>query len=171
MKNIVGCAAMIAALSFSPMLAAQNRGWQDQGRRDQITRIEPGTVIPVRLNQTINANRPNNQIYTGTVDQDVLGGNGRLAIPRGSQVNLRVRTTPRGDLVLDVDSVFVRGREFGMPTSPQRMGGPNNNAVGNIIGSITGQQVQGRQVRVHRGTVLNFRINRPLEMRASRYGG
>ncbi len=164
MKNMIGCAAMIAALSFAPMLAAQEYG------HEHMTQIEPGTLVGVQLNQTIHANGATNEVYTGTVVQDVIGGNGRLAIPRGSQVNLRVRSTREGNLVLNVDSVSLHGREYALPTSSQNMegqSGNNNNVVGSIVGGVTGQQPQGPEVRVQRGTVLNFRINEPVQMPSS----
>src|SRR5229473_4052244 len=73
-------------------LTAQDR---DRDRydhdRDRITRIEPGTTIPVRTNETIDVDRRNNQVYTSIVDRDVRGDDGRLAIPRGSTVELIVR--------------------------------------------------------------------------------
>src|SRR6266481_59135 len=52
--------------------------------RDFATVLEPGTVIPVRTNEPIDVERRDNRVYHGIVDQDVRGGNGRLAIPRGS---------------------------------------------------------------------------------------
>src|ERR1035438_5622396 len=44
----------------------------DQGGdrdRDRMTKIEPGTIIPVRTNGTIDADRRDDQVYTGIVDQ------------------------------------------------------------------------------------------------------
>ena len=166
--NHIGCAAVILALTFPALAAAQDRDHDGEWHhRDHMTRIEPGTVVPVRVNETINVYRQDNRIYTGTVVDDVFGQNGRLAIPRGSQVNLRVRVAPDNDLVLDIDSVDVHGENYSLPANPDRLQSrPNNSVVGNIIGAVTGAEVHGPAVRVHRGTVLDFQINQPLEMRA-----
>lgn len=55
------------------------------------TRLLPGTTITVRPNESIDAERKDNRIYTGVVDQDVRGDNGQVAVPRGSTVELIVR--------------------------------------------------------------------------------
>src|SRR6476469_6702214 len=52
-----------------------------RGNWERFTRIEPGTIIPVRVDSTIDSDRADGRIYTGVVDQDVRGSNGRLAIP------------------------------------------------------------------------------------------
>lgn len=166
MTRTIGYAALAAVLAFP--LAAQDRDWHDRDHR--MTRIEAGTVIPVRVNRTIDTNRPyeqSNEMYTGTVDRDVVGENGRVAIPRGAQVDLRVRVAHDNDLVVDIDSVRVRDREFSLPVHPDRMPPQNNGGVvGDIIGAVTGQQVHGPVVRIERGTVLTFRMTQPLELRA-----
>src|SRR5579863_7156236 len=54
------------------------------------SRIESGTMLPVRTNEYISSNRADGRIFTGTVSQDVVGSNGDLAIPRGSSVELIV---------------------------------------------------------------------------------
>src|SRR5437588_531833 len=95
-------AGLLGALAFSVTSPAQDR-------EERLTRIAPGTTVVVRTNQYIESDRGDNRIYTGTVDQDVRGDNGRLAIPRGSQVELIVRTAADNDLILDLESVVVNG--------------------------------------------------------------
>src|SRR5580765_7459402 len=73
----------------------------------EVTRIEPGTQVLVRTDQYIDNSERDYRIYTGIVDQNVRGGNGKLAIPRGSQVEMIVRTARDGDLILDLESVTV----------------------------------------------------------------
>src|SRR5947209_162902 len=101
----------IAALFCSTFLLAQDRDRDRDERRDVYrpasTVLQPGTVIAARLNETVDVERSDNRVYTGIVDQDVRGDNGRLAIPRGSNVELIVRTAPDNDLILDLDSVVV----------------------------------------------------------------
>jgi len=86
---MVGKFSIIAGLCFlSLFLHAQDRDRDRDRPRDEgravMTRVESDTVIAVRVNEAIDVERKDNRIYTGIVDQDVRGDNGRLAIPRGS---------------------------------------------------------------------------------------
>lgn len=121
-------------------------GWE------RTTRIEPGTLLTVRTNETIDSNRADGRIFTGEVEQDVRGTNGRLAIPRGSNVELIVRTAPDHDLILDLESVVVNGQRYAVRAEPNRVEardgiGTNRRtgefvgggaALGAIIGAIAG---------------------------------
>jgi hypothetical protein len=127
--------------------------------------LEPGTVIAVRTQDWINVERRDNRVYTGIVDQDVRGENGRLAIPRGSAAELIVRVAPDNDLILDLESVVVNGQRYAIRTDPNRFESQRDNTVvGAIIGAINGGQVRGRTVRIPRDTVVAFRLERPLDM-------
>jgi hypothetical protein len=116
------------------------------------TRIDTGTIIEVRTNQTISTERADGRIFTGEVNQDVRGTNGRLAIPRGSGVELIVRVAPDNDLILDLESVFVNCQRYAVDVEAQRVGardgvGANKRtgqfvgggaALGAIIGALAG---------------------------------
>lgn len=161
--------AMLLAMCFTPLVSGQDR---DRSRereyrdsRDLITRVEPGTVIPVRTNEPINVERRDNRVYRGIVDQDVRGRDGRLAIPRGASAELIVRVEPDNDLILDLESVAVNGQRYAIRTDPNRVESQRDNSlVGNIIGAINGGQGRGRAVRIPRDSVVSFRLDRPLEM-------
>ena len=157
------------ALFVGPMLQAQERDRDfNRDRRydgDRITRIQPGTNVTVRTNEAIDVERKDNRVYTGVVDQDVRGDDGRLAIPRGSTVELIVRAARDNDLVLDLESVTVNGQRFAIRTDPNRVESERDNSlVGSIVGAINGGQAQGRAVRIPGGSLLNFRIQQPLDM-------
>ena len=110
---------MILGVSVLPGAYAQDRDRdrdQDNHDGDRVTKIERGVVIPVRTNDTIDVERKSDQIYTGIVDQDVRGSNGRLAIPRGSRVELIVRVAQDNDLVIDFESVTVNGQRYAIKT-------------------------------------------------------
>jgi hypothetical protein len=159
----LGSAAIVVGLCV-PIASAQDRD-RDRMDRDRMTRIEPGTTIAIRTNQTIDVDRRDNRVYNGIVDQDVRGENGRLAIPRGSAVELMVRVAPDNDLILDLDSVMVNGQRYAIKADPNRMESERDNSlVGSIVGAIQGGQVRGRAVRVPRDSVLTFRIERPMFM-------
>ncbi len=130
--------------------------WVDRGCRAQfvlleprgalpdITRIEQGTVVPVRTNQYISSARADGRVFTGSVSQDVMGTNGALAIPQGSDVELIVRNAPDGDLVLDLESVMINGRRYAVDASANRIDADKKEGVG--ANERTGKFVGGGAV-------------------------
>ncbi|HWC98289.1 MAG TPA: hypothetical protein VG456_16130 [Candidatus Sulfopaludibacter sp.] len=129
------------------------------------TRLDTGTVIPVRTNEAIDVERRDNRVYYGVVDQDVRGDNGRIAIPRGSNAELMVRVEPDNDLILDVESVVVNGQRYAIRADPNKVESRRDNSVvGAIVGAINGGEARGRAVRIPRDSVVTFRLERPLEM-------
>ncbi len=158
-------AAVILALGLMPALSAQDRDRYGDRDRGRFTRLEPGTVIPVRTNQGIDVERTDNRVFTGIVDQDVRGENGRLAIPRGATVELIVRVARDNDLILDLESVSVNGQRYAIQTDPNRVESQRDNSiVGAIVGAINGGEVRGRAVRIPRDSVVTFRLGQPLVM-------
>src|SRR5579871_2049332 len=161
----IGGSALAIALSIATVGMAQDRDRDRSGDRDRVTRLNPGTVIPVRTNDTIDVERQDNRVYYGIVDQDVRGENGRLAIPRGSNVELIVRVAPDNDLILDLESVSVNGNRYAIKTDPNRQEARRDDSlVGSIVGAIQGGEARGRTVRIPRDSVLTFRLRRPLDM-------
>jgi hypothetical protein len=163
-RNIILGLALFGVLSFVPSAISQDRD-HDRFRyeRDRLTRIEPGTNIPVRTNNAIDVERFDNRVYYGTVDQDVRGDDGRVAIPRGSRVELIVRVMRDNDLVLDLESVNLNGQRYAIQTDRNHVEAQRDNSlVGSIIGAINGGQAQGRAIRIPRDSVLNFRLQTPL---------
>jgi len=156
-----------SALFLSSLASAQDR-YPDHDRYrdgDRITTLVPGTVIPVRTNEAIDVRKGDYRVYMGTVDQDVRGDDGRLAIPRGSNVELIVRYARDNDLILDLDSVTANGQRYGVKTDPMRVQSQyDNSLVGGILGAITGGEARGQAVRVPRDAVVTFRLQRPLDM-------
>ena len=131
-RAVIGC-SMIAGLLGSQTITAQNRydPWQDRYGRDgrydaysRPTRVEAGTFVTVRTQRPINLDRADGRIIPAVVDRDVWDEYGRLAvpaIPRGSPAQLRVRTAPDGDLILDLDSVVVGGRRYSVDAQTDRV--------------------------------------------------
>src|ERR1700704_226379 len=99
--KFIGWMALVGMLCLAPSVCAQDRNGYRDGDRGS-TRIERGTVIPVRMNSAIDIERRDNRVYTGVVDQDVRGDNGRLAIPRGATAEMIVRGERDNDLILDL---------------------------------------------------------------------
>jgi hypothetical protein len=162
--RVTGGLFMVLALCLSPIASAQDRD-RDRDRQDTFTTLERGTVIPVRTNEAIDVERSDNRVYTGIVDQDVRGDDGRLALPRGSNVELIVRATRDNDLIIDIESVTARGQRYAIKTDPKRIESERDDSlVGDIVGAINGGQGRGRAVRVPRDSVVTFRVQRSLDM-------
>jgi len=140
-----------------------DRYWDNQNNR--YTQLLPGTMISVRPTEAIDVERKDYRVYTGIVDQDVRGGNGRLAIPRGSTAELIVRVARDNDLILDLESVTVNGQRYAIRTDANRVQSAGDNSlVGAIVGAVSGGEVRGRAVRIPRNALLSFRIKRPLDI-------
>ena len=161
--------ALFTGLSLSVGAWAQERDRRPDSDRDwdrehnRFTRLSQGTMIRVRPNESIDVERKDNRVYYGTVDQDVRGASGQLAIPRGSRVELIVRVERDNDLILDLESVTVNGQRYAIQTEANRVESARDNSLGGaIVGAVNGGQVRGRAVRIPRDTVLTFRIDRPL---------
>ena len=160
---LAGGAALVAALCVPAAIA------QDRDRDyDHVTRIERGATVAVRTDEAIIADRAGDRIYHGVVDRDVRGENGRLAIPRGSRVELKVRTAPDNDLVVDLEAINVNGDRFRLEAEPDRVQSEKpQGLVGTIVGAISGGQVRGRAVNVPRDTVMNFRLEHSMVVDAA----
>jgi hypothetical protein len=150
---------VVAALALCSSIAVFA---QDRGRGERFTKLDPGTVIAVRTREPIDSTRADYRVYTGSVDQDVRSDNGRLAIPRGSNVELIVRSARDNDLILDLESVVIGDQRYAVQVDRTRIDSGSGDLIGDIVGSITGSEVRGRAVRLRPGTVLSFRLQRPL---------
>ena len=157
-KALLTGAMGLMALSLAPPASAQYRD-----RDGEFRRVEPGTVIPVRLNETIDVERKDNRVYYGIVEQDIRTDRGRLAVPRGSSVELVVHVAPDNDLTLDMESITVNGERYGLRAAPNRVES-RHDAVGDIVGALNGGVARGRAVRIPRDSVVTFRLTRPLDM-------
>jgi hypothetical protein len=153
----IGGAAIIAALGLAPVVSAQRgEDWEWPGNYQRLHRINAGTFVTVRTTQGIVSNRTDGRIFSGVVAEDVWDDYGRLAvpaIPRGSRVELLVRTAPDGDLILDLESVYAHGQRYALSAVPERIESGNGSRrdndqtaefvgggalLGSIIGAIAG---------------------------------
>jgi hypothetical protein len=170
--------AFLAALCILPAASAQQNPDRDRESdrdrdrdrdhdrdRDRSTRIESGTLLAVRTNQSIDSNRRDYQVYSGIVDEDVRGDNGRVAILRGSTVELIVRVAQDNDLIIDLESVTVNGQRYAIKTDPNRQeSNRDDSLVGAVVGALQGGETRGRAIRIPKDSVLNFRLQRPLDV-------
>jgi hypothetical protein len=108
--------------------------------------------IPVRTNEKIEVNSMDGRIFTGSVSEDVKDRQGRIAIPRGSYVEMMVVNSGSDEYTLHIESVSINGRRLGVNASTsvraEKEGlGVNERtgryvgggaAIGAIIGALTG---------------------------------
>ena len=156
---------LAASIGLLPAAASAQRQDRDGRDRNAVTRLDRGLTINVRAAESIDANRADYRVFKGIVDQDVRGEDGQLAIPRGANAELMVRESQPGEMVLDLESISVNGQRYDVKTDPEHVGttGGRPNLVGSIINTINGNP-HGRDVRVPGGTVMNFRLERSLEV-------
>jgi hypothetical protein len=133
-------------------LTSSGSGQGATRRSAQAGTIGAGTTIKVRTNEAIQTSN-DGQVFSGVVDQDVIGGNGKVVIPKGSNAALVVKRMANKDVALDLDSVTINGQRYGIQTenvitSKEKEGiGANKRtgkyvgggaAVGAVIGAIAG---------------------------------
>jgi hypothetical protein len=122
--------------------------------------IPTGTELEVRTNDTIDSKTAGaGQKFSAVINQDVLDSRGTLAIPKGSDAELVIRSASGGSisaasgLVLDLDSVTLAGRRYTVTTTDVRESGKQGigankrtaemagggAALGTLIGAIAGK--------------------------------
>jgi len=140
---------------FSPDSANSGRGQrlsnnQPTPNQGHAQVLPTGTEIAVRTTTTINSHdAAENQIFSASVDRDVLDSSGSVLIPRGSPAELVVRDLNGGNprnsnnLVLDIQSVTVNGQRFLIDTEDlaqkgnSRQGIGSNRRTGEFVGGGT----------------------------------
>ena len=140
-----------AALLVTPALGSA-QSW------DYVNPIPAGTTLQVRTTEAIDTQSMDGRIFTGTIENDVRDTQGRLAIPRGATAELVIRRDADNDLVLDLDSVMVNGRRYGVDATRNRVGGgvdirnsgiganketARNVGGGAVLGAILGAVIGG----------------------------
>lgn len=122
--------------------------------------VPAGTEVSVRSEETIDSSQAaEGQTYAAEVTNDVQDANGDVVIPRGANAVIVIRSSSKGgrfhgtsDLVLDLASVSVAGRQYQLSTTDlvrkgkQGMGANKRTAeytgggaaIGAIIGAIAG---------------------------------
>ena len=120
--------------------------------------VPAGTTIQVRTTEAIDSQSIDGRIFRGVVETDVRDAQGQLAVPKGATAELVVRRGPDNELVLDLDSVTVQGRRYGVDATRNRIGGgvdvrnsgiganketARNVGGGAVLGAILGAVIGG----------------------------
>ena len=140
-----------AAMLVAPTVA-NAQSW------NYVNPIPSGTSLQIRTTEAIDTQTMDGRIFTGTVESDVRDTQGHVAIPRGSTAELVVRRGPDDELVLDLDSVTVHGRRYGVDATRNRIStgvdvrnsgiGANRETARNVgggalLGAILGAAIGG----------------------------
>ena len=119
-----------------------------------------GSEISVRTNETIDSGTASEgQTFDAQVTRDVTDGSGAVVIPRGSKASIVIKSASKGgrfrgasDLVLDMQSLNINGKEYTIETADITQKGKSGvganrrtaeytgggAALGAIIGAIAG---------------------------------
>jgi hypothetical protein len=157
-----------------------------------------GSRVPVRTEETIDsATASEGQTYAAEIADDVPDANGDTVVPRGANAKVIIRSATKGnrfhgtsDLVLDLQSISVGGKEYLVSTTDlQQKGkqgfGANKRtaeftgggaALGAIIGAIAGGgkgaaigagATKGGAIKVPAETMLTFQLDKPVQIVAA----
>ena len=108
--------------------------------------LPAGTKVPVRTEDTIDsAKAVEGQTYAAEIADDVLDANGDVVIPHGSNAQIVIRSASKGgrfrgasDLVLDLQSVSVEGREYVVSTTDVQQTGRHGVGANKRTAEMTG---------------------------------
>jgi hypothetical protein len=130
-----------------------------------------GTELVVRTTETIDSRTSgSDQTFAALVERAVSDETGRVIIPRGSSTQLVIRQVSSGgktgspEMVLDIQSVTVGGRRYLVSTAD--LTEDSDTGIGAAGGAATQVLTKGRDVKVPAETVLSFRLDKPVALRA-----
>jgi len=177
-------------------------GYPPPGAPSGYMSLPAGTEISIRTDENIDSrDASDGRSYAAQVATDVVGPDGRVVVPRGSEARLVVRNIGSNQIGLDLQSIAVNGQRYTIDTDQLERGkqgiGENRRtgqfvgggaALGAIIGAVAGGgkgaaigalaggaagagaevATKGDHVRVPAESVLNFRLEGPLNLRPVR---
>lgn len=124
------------------------------------TKADSGREVVVRTDSAIDVQPQEGcgRIYRGHIALDVLWGDGEgVAIPKGSPVELTVRETSPGEMIVDIQSIIVHGRRYAIDTEYEtEAGGGVIEAIPAVIAEGEEIQPQGAEIHIPSRTVLRF---------------
>lgn len=108
--------------------------------------LPEGTKVAVRTEETIDsAKAVEGQTFAAEMADDVLDANGEIAVPRGANAQIVIRSASKGgrfkgtsDLVLDLQSIAVGGQEYTVSTTDLTQKGKQGFGVNKRTGAFTG---------------------------------
>jgi hypothetical protein len=106
--------------------------------------VRSGARIDVRTIEKIDSHDADTSpVYHATVQQDVVGTDGQVVFPKGSNADLLVRRVGKHQLVVDLDAVTVNGQRFQVASNELKRKGKRGGGVGHTLRLIGGGAVLG----------------------------
>ena len=145
---ITACAMLVSAQTMQDNTMRQD---SSPARVDRSSErgsmvVPEGTEIVVRNSEAIDSTSASQgRTFAGTVEKDVMGANGEVLVPRGSNAELVVRNVSKGgatgspELALDLNSIEIAGHRYLVNTADLQQG--NNSGIGK--NKRTGEYVGG----------------------------
>lgn len=135
MKRLLGSGFLaVLMVSLSGLTQAQYSSTPSRTATSRVT-LSAGTEIAIQTNEAIDSKTARvGQTFNAQVAQDVMGSNGEVLIPKGSDATLVIRqvssgsTTGSPDIALDLNSLTVGGRRYTVNTSDLQQS--NNEGIG-----------------------------------------
>lgn len=108
--------------------------------------LATGTKVPVRTEETIDSGKAvEGQTFAADMADDVLDANGDVVVPRGANAQIVIRSASKGgrfkgtsDLVLDLQSIAVGGKEYVVSTADLTQKGKQGFGANKRTGEFTG---------------------------------
>ena len=108
--------------------------------------LPAGTQVSVRSEETIDsATAVEGQTYAAEITDSVSDANGDVVVPHGSNAQIIIRSASKGgrfrgasDLVLDLQSISVEGKQYQISTSDVRQSGKQGLGVNKRTAEYTG---------------------------------
>jgi hypothetical protein len=138
MLRIISLTCATVAL-LATGFAQEYRDYRNPNYGDYPASVPAGARIRVRVDQTIDARgAADGRVYSGYVMDDVSAPDGRLVVPRGAPAELIVHRVSEHDMVLDLESITVRGRRYMVAAeayeTSRRSGLGTNKRTGEYVG-------------------------------------
>jgi hypothetical protein len=128
------------------------------------TAIPRHTKVRVLTTESIETQSGDGRVFHGKVAKDVFGGNGNVLIPKGSNVELMVKSLADDRLVLDLNSIETNNEQFQAESSREAM--PDASVAG--AGAVGGVQIStsGERIEVPKDSLVTFRLNEAFQVNA-----
>ncbi|GAC1635481.1 MAG: hypothetical protein NVS9B14_12750 [Candidatus Acidiferrum sp.] len=108
--------------------------------------LAAGTRVAVRTEETIDSGKAvEGQTFAAEMTDDVMDANGDVVVPRGANAQIVIRSASKGgrfkgtsDLILDLQSIAVGGKEYMVSTTDLTQKGKEGFGVNKRTGVFTG---------------------------------
>jgi hypothetical protein len=120
-----------------------------------------GTLIPVEIHSVVDSSFTRSPFLAGIVSNDVIGLNGKIALPAGSALTMSIRAIGRegsiSRITIGLYSVNVFGHQYSLTTG-------ESDAASVTIKEDAGKGSAHSAVHLQYGYTLDFKLDRAVEL-------